>query len=177
MIVQFFRAKYKAMPEPSNYYFVPEGQPPMQSPCGAIDARAYHYCPADRSIYLGQASMWSYYDEDGDAAPAIGLAHEWGHHVQQVSGVPEPRDNIESVNHENQADCIAGGWIQYAEQQNWIEQQDYASTDRLVAHMASSEPTRDHGNLQERSNSMNLGYRSGLQACNSFYSATPIIVS
>jgi predicted metalloprotease len=182
MIVQFFRVKYKSMSEPSGYYFIPEGQV-MQSACQdengghLVDANAYEYCPVDYNIYLGQAYMWHLYDKDGDAAPAVGLVHEWGHNVQLRAGVPEPANNLESVNHENQADCIAGAWIQYAYQQNWIEPEDVGSIARLIVDIASSEPNRDHGNLQERSNSMLLGLESGLQACNSFYPATPIIVS
>lgn len=183
MVVQFFRAKYKAMPEPSAYYFIAEGQQMWSACVGSNgsrlkDATIYAYCSADHSIYLGQASMWHLYNADGDAAPAVALAHEWGHNIQYRVGVPEPMNNIEMVNHENQADCVAGAWIQYAGQQKWLEQEDVGSIARLIADIAGSEsPNRDHGDLTERSNSMSLGLESGLEACNSFYPATPIIAS
>jgi hypothetical protein len=183
MIAQFFRAKYRAMPEPPHYYFIAEGQR-AQSSCqdeegGYLDdANTYAYCRVDQNIYLGQAMMWHLYNEDGDAAPAVGLAHEWGHHVQSQVGVPAPTTNAESVNHENQADCVAGAWIQYADQQKWLEQEDVGSIARLVADIASAEGTsRTHGDLEERSDSLVLGLKGGLEACNSFYPANPIITT
>jgi predicted metalloprotease len=111
-----------------------------------------------------------YYSEDGDAAPAVGLAHEWGHHVQNVVGVPQGTSNAESVDYENQADCIAGAWIAYAVEQGWIDYpDDINDTAGLLKDIASNEPNRDHGNLEERTESMVWGIRNGLQGCNDFY--------
>lgn len=182
MVTQFFRAEYKAMPEPSHYYFIAEGQR-IRAACqngddDYLDANVYAYCPADHNIYLGQAMVWRFYNEDGDVAPVIGLAHEWGHNIQSRAGVPMPANNIESVKYENQADCVAGAWIQYADQQKWLESEDYSSITKLVKDIASAESAdRDHGNLEERNNAMSLGIRNGLPACNKFYPATPIITS
>lgn len=183
MITQFFKAKYQAMSEPSHYYFITEGQY-AQSACQdkkrshIVGANAYAYCSIDHNIYLGQAMMWHLYNEDGDAAPAVALAHEWGHHVQSQVGVPMPTTNIESVNHENQADCIAGAWIQYANQQKWLEQHDVGSIARLLADIASAESaSRTHGTLEERGASLSLGLKGGLEECNRFYSETPIITT
>ncbi|MGH3830964.1 MAG: neutral zinc metallopeptidase [Pseudonocardiaceae bacterium] len=179
MIVQFFRVKYKAMPEPSSYYFIPEGQQ-ARSACqnqdgGPLDADTYAYCPVDHNVYLGQAAMWRFYHEDGDVAPAVGLAHEWGHNVQSRAGIPTPTTSVESVNYENQADCVAGAWIQYAGQRKWLEQEDFRSIVKFVQDIASAEsPDRDHGDLTERGKAMSLGLKNGLGACNKFYPGTPI---
>lgn len=177
MIVQFFRVKYKAMPEPSHYYFIADGRQ-ARSACGYLDANTYAYCPADHSVYLGQAFMWRLYNDDGDIAPAVALAHEWGHNIQSRVGVPRSMSNnhVENVRYENQADCVAGAWIQYAGQQRWLEREDIRSIDNLIRDIADAERAdRDHGTLEERGNAMSLGTRDGLGACNRFYPATPII--
>jgi len=116
------------------------------------------------------------YNQDGDAAPAVGLAHEWGHNVQTQIGVPPPRTQDETIVHEDQADCIAGAWIQYADEQKWLEPEDVSSITRLVEDIASAEDNqnRTHGTLSERGAAMTMGLRGGLAACNHFYPETPI---
>jgi Putative neutral zinc metallopeptidase len=129
---------------------------------------------------MGQAMMWHLYSQDGDIAPAVGLAHEWGHNVQAQTGVPAPETNEESVNYENQADCIAGAWLRYADQpaQHWLESEDAPNVGLLIEDIASAEndPNRNHGDLQERAASMLRGIQGGLMACNDFYPNTPIYV-
>lgn len=179
MITKFFQAEYTNMPAPRQYIFVADGEQ-ANSACtgGAQDDTAYFYCPADQNVYLGQQMMWTLYSQDGDAAPAIGLAHEWGHNIQTQVGVPAPTTDAEEVNHEDQADCVAGAWIQYAIQQGWFEQEDVDTTGRLLVTISDAEsPNRTHGDLQERSGSMAKGIQGGLQACNAFYPDTPIISS
>jgi predicted metalloprotease len=147
----------------------------MDSACGPQDKTAYDYCPGDDDIYLGEAEAWSLYSTDGDAAPAVGLAHESGHSLQQQMGVPDPTTNAETLVHEEQADCVAGAWIQYAMAQGWFQQADIGTTDKLLETIAEAEtPDRTHGDLQERTQSMNLGVTGGLAACNEFYPATPV---
>ncbi|HET9258042.1 MAG TPA: neutral zinc metallopeptidase [Pseudonocardiaceae bacterium] len=184
LVTQFFRAKYPAMPEPTHYY-IAEGQQ-MKTGCldrngkpGIADSVAYKYCPANHNIYLGQAALWHYYNDDGDAAPVVGLAHEWGHHVQDWMGIPEGTTNDASINHENQADCVAGAWIQYANRQKWIEAEDARSVIKFIWEIQSAEgdPNRDHGTVIERGKSMIMGFTGGLSACNSFYPATPVYPS
>lgn len=183
MITKFFATQYSAMPTPSSYIFVAKGYPitggcPDQSGSFTEDDTTYAYCPTDNKVYLGQSEMWDLYSNDGDAAPAVGLAHEWGHNVQTHVGVPAPTTLAESVNHENQADCVAGAWVQYASQQGWIESEDVGTIVNLIKSIASAEtPGRDHGDLTERADSLQKGLDGGLAACNSFYPATPIITT
>lgn len=178
MVEEFFTSTYEGIAPPTDYRFVEEGTT-VRSECGAQDDTAYAYCPADGNIFLGQRQMWAFYTEDGDAAAVIGLAHEWGHHLQTVMGVPDPTGQADKINHEDQADCVAGAWIKYAIAQNWFERQDLASTDKLLNAIASAEddPDRDHGVLAERAASMGLGITGGLPACNSFYPATPVVTA
>lgn len=97
----------------------------VQSACGAAQsAMGPFYCPADSKVYLDQ----SFFDElsrrfgaPGDFAAAYVIAHEIGHHVQNLLGVSgeaqaaqqrssKTRANAISVQVELQADCLAGVW-------------------------------------------------------------------
>ena len=96
----------------------------IQSACGyAGAATGPFFCPGDRKVYLDL----SFFDElqrrfgaPGDFAQAYVLAHEFGHHVQNLQGIErrvreeqqsDPRNvNALSVRLELQADCYAGVW-------------------------------------------------------------------
>ncbi len=97
----------------------------VRSGCGAAEsAMGPFYCPADRKVYLDQ----SFFDElsrrfgaPGDFAAAYVIAHEVGHHVQNLLGISQQaqelqsrssktRGNAISVRVELQADCLAGVW-------------------------------------------------------------------
>ena len=102
--------------------------------CGMGDARmGPFYCPADRKIYIDL----SFYDElertfeaPGDFAQAYVIAHEVGHHVQNLLGISEqvaalrgrPDYNQYSVRLELQADYLAGVWTQ--KNQRYLDQGD-----------------------------------------------------
>ena len=178
MVEAFFDDTYADMPHPKGYVYIPEGQA-ASSPCGSTPAEeAYFYCSGDDKIYLGQPLMWAFYSEAGDAAPAVGLAHEWGHHVQNVVGVP-PRETLSQVGQiyrENQADCISGAWVAYADEQGWLNYpDDLGDIETLLLMVAEYEPGRTHGDLDERTNSLVKGYTDGLQDCNGFFPDTPVI--
>jgi predicted metalloprotease len=106
------------------------------SSCGfAESATGPFYCPADEKVYIDL----SFYDElknrfgaSGDFAQAYVLAHEIGHHVQNVLGVERkvrvamqrnPSQSYAlSVRLELQADCLAGVWGHSTDQRNLLEQ-------------------------------------------------------
>lgn len=106
-----------------------------QSGCGfASAATGPFYCPSDRKVYIDL----SFYDElnskfhaPGDFAMAYVVAHEVGHHVQnllgisdkirqQQTGVSEKEANELSVRLELQADFFAGVWANHAQSMNNI---------------------------------------------------------
>jgi len=87
---------------------------------GATSATGPFYCPADQTIYIDTA----FYDElktqyganGGPLSQLYVLAHEWGHHIQHLTGQTDGLDlsktgaTSDSVKLELQADCYAGAW-------------------------------------------------------------------
>ena len=116
-----FQQNGQRFEEPSLQFFDQNGQ----SGCGAAQsAMGPFYCPTDRGIYLDT----SFFDElatrfgaKGDFAQDYVIAHEFGHHIQNLLGTSdkvqqiqrsggEVAGNAASVKLELQADCYAGVW-------------------------------------------------------------------
>jgi hypothetical protein len=102
----------------------------VRSACGtASTALGPFYCPLDQRVYLDL----SFFDElsnklgaSGDFAAAYVIAHEVGHHVQNLLGLMSERQtNQASVKVELQADCLAGVWaVQTQNSKHVIEDGD-----------------------------------------------------
>lgn len=105
----------------------------VSSACGTADsAVGPFYCPADKSVYIDLSfyeQLADRHDAPGDFAQAYVIAHEVGHHVQNLLGisdevhaarqrVSQEEYNELSVRLELQADFFAGLWANRA-QQNW----------------------------------------------------------
>jgi hypothetical protein len=110
----------------------------VQSACGVAPAESGpFYCPLDQKVYL-DLSFFEELDRrfgaPGDFAQAYVIAHELGHHVQNLTGVAarvrqlqEARPgqaNALSVRLELQADCYAGVWGHTTSQRRLLEQGD-----------------------------------------------------
>lgn len=107
-----------------------------QSGCGfAQSAMGPFYCPADQKVYLDLSffnEMQQRFNVSGDFAQAYVIAHEVGHHVQNLLGisdkvqamrqrVSEKEYNKLSVKLELQADFFAGIWAYYAQKMNFVQ--------------------------------------------------------
>ena len=171
----FFVATYGEDAQP-DVVFIKKGKA-VETGCDIeADDTAYFHCGVDGTIYLGQNQVWDFYKNVGDIAPILAYAHEWGHHIQTLSGV-EKVDQETAIATENQADCIAGGWLQDVDQQGLVDYpDDIEDIDLLLQEVASAEEdvNRDHGTIDERNDSVLLGFENGLAACNDFFPDTPV---
>ncbi|MBV9571940.1 MAG: neutral zinc metallopeptidase [Alphaproteobacteria bacterium] len=101
-------------------YETPTGCGEGQSAAGPF------YCPTDRRIYLDLSffnELAERFGAPGEFAQAYVIAHEYGHHIQNLTGVFEEHDDrgtgadSDSVRRELQADCYAGVWAYHANAQ------------------------------------------------------------
>jgi predicted metalloprotease len=177
----FFQQTWPKLPLPSHVYFLSTGATAQQAcidPSGShlADDTSYEFCPADNNVYIGESIAYALYSDAGDVAPATGLAHEFGHHIQSLTGVPAPTTDAQTLVHENQADCVSGAFLGFANDHHWLEKTDQPVLEKYLELIASSEkdPNRTHGDFQERGSALELGGEQGIKACDSFYPATPI---
>lgn len=130
-----FQAHGQQYQEPTLVLF--SGQ--VSSACGfASAASGPFYCPGDRKVYLDTSffrELSQRFDAAGDFAEAYVIAHEVGHHVQNLLGIlprfnqarqrmSETEANRMSVRVELQADCFAGVWAKFTEQRGILERGD-----------------------------------------------------
>ncbi len=130
-----FQANGQTYQEPNLVLF--SGQ--VNSACGfASSATGPFYCPNDRKVYLDTeffGELEQRFDAAGDFAEAYVVAHEVGHHVQNLLGIlprfnqarqrmSETEANQMSVRVELQADCFAGVWGKFTEQKGILERGD-----------------------------------------------------
>ena len=109
------------------------------SACGQANAATGpFYCPNDRKVYLDMAffqEMSQRFGASGDFADAYVVAHEVGHHVQDLLGIlprfnrarqsmSETQANAASVRVELQADCFAGIWGKFTDQKGLLDKGD-----------------------------------------------------
>lgn len=140
--------------------------------------KSYEYCPSDRRVYVGEQSMWRYYTDHGDAAPIVGLAHEWGHHLQNLAGIVVRADHQREdiLAQEIQADCVAGAWGGWANRQGIMDaEDDLKDVGSLMRVIADFGPTRQHGDLDERIEAFSTGYAQGVTACNKYVPHAPLV--
>ena len=101
----------------------------VDSACGFTSAAVGpFYCPGDHKLYLDLSffrELAQRFGAPGDFAQAYVIAHEVGHHVQNLVGVLQNGGgNAQSVKQELQADCLAGVWGHSAAARNVLEPGD-----------------------------------------------------
>jgi len=162
----------------------------LQSGCGAAQsAMGPFYCPTDRKIYLDAEffnELSRRFQAPGDFAQAYVIAHEVGHHVQDVMGTlgqaeqlqaraSETEGNAIQVKIELQADCYAGVWAANAKTpqgQPVMEQGDFEEGMRAAEAIGDDTLQRQsqgtvvpdsftHGTSAQRMDALQRGYKSG----------------
>ena len=167
-----------------------------QSGCGgAQSAMGPFYCPLDKKVYLDLSffrDMQTKYGGGGDFANAYVIAHEIGHHVQDLLGILDKTDaaresasrtqaNAISVRIELMADCLAGVWAANANQK-W-KLLDPGDVEKAVATAGAIGDDRlqtaargyavpdsfTHGSSAMRQQWLTAGLKSGqVDSCNTF---------
>ncbi|WIJ44960.1 KPN_02809 family neutral zinc metallopeptidase [Curtobacterium citreum] len=167
--------------------------------CGqASAATGPFYCPPDRSIYLDTAfydDLQSRYGSSGGPlAQMYVVAHEWGHHVQQLQGTFAATDrsgtgaSSGSVRVELQADCYAGAWVGAAATTKDADGQTFfepITSDQIRDALSAASAVGDdsiqeratgsvdpdsftHGSSAQRQAWFTRGYEQGATRCDTF---------
>ena len=162
---------------------------------GAQSAMGPFYCPIDKKVYLDTSffrDMKTKFGGGGDFAYSYVVAHEIGHHVQDLLGILDKVDNMKqqvsqtqanalSVRVELQADCLAGVWANHANEKWKILQPgdiekalataQAIGDDRLqtAARGYAVPDSFTHGSSAQRQKWLTAGLQSGdVNSCNTF---------
>jgi predicted metalloprotease len=187
---QTFAASGKDYPETKLVLFDEAG---TTSACGpASAATGPFYCPADQKVYL-ELGFFDVLEsrfgaQGGDFAIAYVIAHEFGHHIQTVTGISQSvqeqgaadagRRNDLSVRQELQADCLAGVWahsaasdVQPGDIEEALSAASAVGDDRIQqATQGRVDPESwTHGSAEQRVEWFTRGWQSGDPAtCDTF---------
>lgn len=149
----------------------------VQSACGvAGSSTGPFYCPGDEKLYLDFGffnELKNEFRAPGDFAEAYVIAHEIGHHVQDLLGnMKSGGSNQQSIAIELQADCYAGIWGNYVQKKGLLEVGDVQEAIRAaqaVGDDAIQKRTQGyvvpdsftHGTSQQRVQWFTRGFQSG----------------
>jgi hypothetical protein len=192
---ELFRRGGKAYRKPTLVLFTDA----VESACGYADsAVGPFYCPKDEKVYIDLGfyrELKDRFHAPGDFAQAYVIAHEVGHHVQNLLGISEKVQNARaslneaegnrlSVRLELQADCLAGVWAHHANRaRNILEAGDLEEAlgaasaigdDRLQKQTRGFvvPDTFTHGTSEQRVRWFQAGIESGdMNRCNTFQGA------
>lgn len=167
------------------------------SACGPASARmGPFYCPEDQKVYVDLGffdDLETQHGAEGDFARAYVLAHEIGHHVQNLDGtldqvqlakqrvVSDAQENELQVRVELQADCYAGLWAHHAQKMfDILEEGDLEEALVAASAIGDDRPQKQargfaiphtftHGSSKQRAGWFARGFKSGeLSACDTF---------
>jgi uncharacterized protein len=197
-----FRRAGKTYREPKLVLFTGS----VDSACGfAQAAMGPFYCPGDEKVYLDMSFFQDLRDRfhaSGEFAQAYVIAHEVGHHVQNLLGISSQvaafqqhhnkvAANAASVKLELQADCLAGVWANHTEQMQQSRMKDFLETGDIDEALGAASMIGDdrlqmqsrgyvipesftHGTAEQRSHWFRQGVQTGsVSACNTFGASSP----
>jgi predicted metalloprotease len=176
---------------------VVDGQTPTA--CGtASNQTGPFYCPPEETVYIDPtffALLRERFDASaGDLAQLYVLAHEYGHHVQNITGIMDQHPNngtgpdSNGVRTELQADCFAGAWVGDMTEQrdeNGVPYLETPTPQQLTDAVDAAGAVGDdhiqqmsggyvnpeswtHGSSEQRQRWFETGYRDGVAACDTF---------
>jgi uncharacterized protein len=187
-IFQQMRGQYR---EPTLVLFTDQ----VRSACGVAGAAVGpFYCPGDQKVYLDLSffkELRSRFQAPGDFAQAYVIAHEVGHHVQNLLGTMEKVNaaqgrlregdsNKLSVAVELQADCLAGVWASHAQKRNILDPGDVEEALQAASAVGDDRLQREsqgyvvpdsftHGTSEQRIHWFRKGLETGdIRQCDTF---------
>ena len=193
---EIFRAAGERYAEPKLVLFSNR----VRSACGsASSATGPFYCPGDQKVYIDLSfyrELKTRFEAPGDFAQAYVVAHEVGHHIQNLTGVlpkfnqmrrsmSKLEENQMSIRVELQADCYAGVWAHYTGQKGLLERgdlQEALNAATQIGDDALQKRTQgyvvpdsfNHGTSAQRKKWFARGFDSGnVGACDTFSIASP----
>jgi predicted metalloprotease len=158
------------------------------------------YCPLDRSVYIDLSfyrMLQQRFQAPGDFAQAYVIAHEVGHHIQNLMGTMkqvqaaqqragERQANQLSVRMELQADCYAGVWAHHSQKaRGWLDRTDVQEGLNAASQIGDDKMMQrsqgtivpdafTHGSGQQRVHWFSVGMKSGqIAACDTFRQTSP----
>jgi uncharacterized protein len=190
---QYFAAAGQRYDPPTLVLFTDQ----VASACGAASAAAGpFYCPGDRKVYIDLGffeQLSSEFGAPGEFARAYVLAHEVGHHLQELLGITRQSARASahagaagarrvSVAVELQADCFAGVWAMHAQRviepgelQQALQAAAAVGDDTLQRRVQGRvvPETFTHGSAEQRQRWFQRGYDGGrLESCDTFGQAS-----
>jgi predicted metalloprotease len=161
----------------------------VESACGfGQAAMGPFYCPQDEKVYLDLSffqELHNRFQAPGDFAQAYVIAHEVGHHVQNLLNVLNPgRSNKASVRTELQADCFAGVWANRTERSQRAEARSFLDPGDIDEALRAASMIGDdnlqmqsrgyvvpesftHGTAEQRARWFKRGFQTGnIAGCN-----------
>lgn len=146
---------------PSNRYVrIPEN-------CGSVanSQTMYAFCLSNSTVYIGIDMAQRLNDQSYRLAAAVGIAHEFGHHLQLLHDGSGDEFAVEDG-----ADCVAGAWLAWfnARATQKLSIEDVVGVGRLVKLIAKKSPDDPHGTAFDRGSAVLKGYIGGLPACNEY---------
>ncbi len=172
----------------------------VQSPCGTSTAAVGpFYCPGDQKVYIDLSffkELKSRFRAPGDFAQAYVIAHEVGHHVQNLAGIMDKVNSMQrrageresndlSVRLELQADCYAGVWAQSAQKKGDLEAGDVEEALNAATAIGDDRLQKQtqgyvvpdsftHGTSAQRQRWFRRGLETGdIKQCDSFNTRSP----
>lgn len=172
----------------------------VQSPCGTSTAAVGpFYCPGDQKVYIDLSfyrELKSRFRAPGDFAQAYVIAHEVGHHIQNLTGTMDKVNSMQSragkreandlsVRLELQADCFAGVWANAAQKKGELEAGDVEEALNAATAIGDDRLQKEgqgyvvpdsftHGTSEQRMRWFRRGFETAdIRQCDSFNTRSP----
>jgi predicted metalloprotease len=176
-----YRTDYKAIPSDRLFAYSETNPPPA---CGGYGRTPYQevagnafYCDQGDFVAWDEQGLFARLRQQyGDFAPALVLAHEWGHAIQARVGY----QTSQTVYMEQQADCFAGAWAAHVASDGRLVGSDLDSA--LVGLLGLRDPSGTdgaqdgaHGNGFDRVRAFQDGFEGGATVCADYQNHPPTV--